>query len=172
MRTSAWLLIVLSVFLTFSSFVPVQAQESVPDSPVVDNASAVALKWFALQRDIVRNTPGFTPATASRAFGYSSVVLHEAIAAGQLSGLGDLPQPESDAVYRWDAVANGALAEITRLMFPTGNGYRSAIIELHAETAAPPYVWNTEEAIVLHRSDAFGRQIAHAVYDWSLAEGG
>ena len=45
-------------------------------------SSAVADKWFDLERDMVWTTPGFTPPVVARAFGYTSLTLYEAVRPG------------------------------------------------------------------------------------------
>jgi hypothetical protein len=87
----------------------------------------VPAAWFDLARELVRTTPGFSPPVASRAFGYAGVALREAIAAGmparaslagRLNGLVRERLP-ADHVHHWPTVANAALGEILRLLFPT-----------------------------------------------------
>ena len=44
--------------------------------------ATVATAWFELSLDLVKETPGFSPPVASRAFGYLGVTLYEALAPG------------------------------------------------------------------------------------------
>src|SRR5690606_40851382 len=89
-------------------------------------ASDVAVDWFDLSLDLVRETHGFSPPVASRSLGYLGVGLYETVQpgmpgyrslAGQLNGLARLPQAESMAVYHWPTAANTALASLTRKFF-------------------------------------------------------
>jgi hypothetical protein len=142
--------------------------------------SHLAIAWFDLQLELVRETDGFTPPVAARAFGYSGVTLYEAVVpgmpghqslAGQLNELDSLPQPESGQLYHWPAVANSALASITRKLYPTATRENVTAINaleerLAAELAAgiPVDVWQ--------RSVIHGRLLAEAIYVWSLTDGG
>ena len=84
------------------------------------------LAWFDLYLRLVKETSGFAPPVAARAFAYAGITLYEAVApgmlgyqslAGQLNELTPLPQPMAGRSYHWPTVANTALAEITRKLF-------------------------------------------------------
>jgi hypothetical protein len=90
--------------------------------------SAVPLAWFKLQLKLVKESPGFSPPVASRAFGYSGVTLYEAVVPGipahqslasQLNGLTRLPQCDSTNEHHWPAVANAVLS-LTKRLFANG----------------------------------------------------
>ncbi len=129
--------------------------------------------WFDLARDLVRTTPGFSPPVASRAFGYVGVALHEAVLparsfAGRVNGLTP-PAVSPDDAYHWPSVANAALAEILRLLFPTApNAGAIGVLEQgfaeQAQAALPPGIYK--------RSVARGAEVARHVFDWSKSDGG
>jgi hypothetical protein len=148
-----------------------------PASPPASAQSArTATAWFTLQLQLVRDTDGFTPPVASRAFAYSGVALYEAVVPGMpgyrsLAGivheLDGVPAPD-DASYCWEATANAALAAITRDMYATAPADDRVAIDalesqLAAEYAAP--------ADVLARSTAYGRDVAAAIDAWSRSDG-
>ena len=77
--------------------------------------------WLRLECTIVKETGGFFPPQAARAFGYTGVALYESVAqgwpnpvrlTGQLNGFNEsaLPKIEAGKEYQWDIVANAALA--------------------------------------------------------------
>lgn len=166
----------LMVLILFTSLSSVLSQSTAAS----DYPADVAYAWFDLQLDLVRDTPGFSPPVASRAFGYTGVALYEALVggmpahqslAGQLNGLTDVPPPASDVKFHWGIVANSALAEITRLLFPTASeDYQAAINALYDEWAAR-YQSETDTE-VFDRSVMHGQAVAKAVFDWSMSDGG
>jgi hypothetical protein len=134
--------------------------------------------WFDLALGLVRTTPGFSPPVASRAFGYAGVALYEAVApgikrrsfAGILNGLTRAPGPADDA-YHWPTVANSALAEILRLLFPTTpSGNLAATADLERRFAGEA------EAVlpfgIYKRSVSRGAEVARHIFDWSKSDGG
>jgi hypothetical protein len=143
-------------------------------------SAEVATAWFALQLPLVRDTPGFTPPVASRAFAYSGVALYEAVVSGMdgyrslvgaVHDLSSVPQPVEGAVYFWPAAANAALASITRELYATTTPQHLAEIDAleaklrttYAATVAPD---------VLERSAAYGEDVAAAIFEWSRGDGG
>src|SRR5688500_16164264 len=89
--------------------------------------SAVASTWFELLYDVVKaeNTP---PPPASRVYGITAVALYESIVAGtnenrslvgQLNGLISVPEPKKTTAHRWLTVANAAIANAIRGLYPT-----------------------------------------------------
>jgi hypothetical protein len=123
---------------------------------------------------LIRETRGFTPPVASRAFAYTGIALYESLVAGmpeyqslvgQLNELGELPQPTGE--YHWGMVANSTLMTITKRMFPTAPAENFVLIDrLYNEIAA-------EFGNVDVRSSAeFGASVAEAVYQWSMTDGG
>lgn len=140
-------------------------------------------KYYDLQCQITKETPGFFPPQASRAFGYVGIAAYESVVhgipgakslAGQLNGLGanDLPKPEEDKVYNWSIAANAAVAEMMRKMFDLKlseqNRYKIDAMEeanynqRFAEFPLP----------VAERSVAYGKAIAEALYTYSMSDGG
>jgi hypothetical protein len=166
--------LLLLIFFMMLSGVIVQAQTA------DEYDGQIAFDWFNLQLKLVRETPGYTPPVASRAFGYTGITLYEAVVAGmpqyqslvgQLNELTELPQPESDTTYHWDIVANSALAEITRQLFATATEENLAAIEELYQTAAAEFEGSVD-ADVLERSVEYGQTIANAIFIWSMTDGG
>ncbi|NJN83378.1 MAG: hypothetical protein HC802_14555 [Caldilineaceae bacterium] len=106
--------------------------------PASTYSADVATGWFDLQLQLIKETPGFTPPVASRALAYASVALYESVVGGmaennslvgQLNDLEWLPQADEDADYFWAAVANRALAELVRGLYPTASPENLAAID-------------------------------------------
>lgn len=149
-------------------------------APTGQYNAAVALAWFDLQLKLVKETPGFSPPVASRAFAYAGVTLYEAVApgmpayqslAGQLNGLVAWPQAAPGPMQHWPAVANSALAAITRLLFVNASSENKAAIsalELRFANQFRPLL----QAEAFQRAVARGKIVAEAIYHWSLSDGG
>jgi membrane-associated phospholipid phosphatase len=136
--------------------------------------------WYRLSLELVRHTATYTPPVASRAFAYTGVAAHEALAsapdsplmslAGQLNAL--TPAPARDAGPHDDAVVlNAALSATIAALFsntgPTGQRALAAMTRRLTERAAeglPPDVAD--------RSAAHGRAIAAHVLAWAATDGG
>lgn len=147
-------------------------------APATDFASDVATAWFDELRALIGTTPGYSPPVASRAIAYGTVSLYEALLpgmpgqrslAGQLQGLQALPAQGANAAYHWPSVANAALAEIARLLFPGRTPERRVALEtleaiFEAQGVAAPGI--------RARSIERGQTVARAVFDWSTSDGG
>ncbi len=147
--------------------------------PASGFGSEVATAWFDLALDLVKESPGFSPPVASRAFGYAGVTLYEALApampgyrslAGQLNDLGDAPGP-ADPAHHWPTVANAALATILRSLFPTATSQNKAAMDALQETFAQSFRMTVPPGI-LRRSVDRGRTVADHIFEWSKADGG
>ncbi len=140
----------------------------------------VATEWFKLYVQLARRSPGFSPPVAARAFGYAGITLYEALVAGmpgyqslsgQLSAMPVMPLPPAGAQLDWPAVANAALAEIARDLYPTITDTPLRLInELEEELDAELVAQLPED--VRDASRAYGRAVANAVFEWSKSDGG
>lgn len=171
-----WLILCL---LLAATSITVGAQDNAA-APSLESEGEVAMSWFDLQLKLVKETPGFTPPVAARAFGYSGVALYESVVpglegyqslAGQLNELVALPQPAPGAEYHWPTAANSALANISRYLFPTASNDNLAAIEILYGQYASQFEAEVE-ADVFNRSVRWGRVIADAIYAWSVSDGG
>ena len=140
----------------------------------------VPTAWFDLARELVQRTPGYSPPVAARALGYTGLTLYEAVVPGmhgyrslagaalERRGVSGLPH---DTAYDWRLVANAALAEILRQMFPTAP---SALKE-QVEALEASFAETLEGGLgpgVRERSIQRGRSVADAVFAWSATDGG
>lgn len=148
--------------------------------PAGASSSEVPRAWFDLYLTLTKETAGFTPPVASRAFGYAGVALYEALVpgmpehqtlAGQLNDLEPLPAPEAGTDYDWPTVANSVLASMARHLYPTATAANlEAITNLEAQFSDPMPAGVSPE--VFARSVTRGRVIADAIFIWSLSDGG
>jgi hypothetical protein len=149
---------------------PAQAAPRFPDAGEFD--ATVPIAWFDLALELVERTPGYSPPVASRAFGYTGVTLYEAIVPGMdgyRSLLPNMPAAGRNEAYDWSLVANAALAEILRSLFPTAPvAEQLALVALEARLGGRPGV----PPGVRTRSQLRGREVAAAVFAQSRSDGG
>lgn len=140
----------------------------------------VANKWLNLEGDMCWKTAGFTPPVVARAYAYTSLSLYEAILPGmpenrsliaQLDQAPAMPKAQPGMEYFWPASANAAFAEMMRAMFKTATGVKLARID-SLEMALNQEFVGQADAEVLKRSQAYGKSVAEAIYQWSKSDGG
>jgi len=151
----------------------------------VSNYSADFLReWFKLECRIVKETPGFLPPQASRAFGYVGITAYEAAysgipnakpLAGQLNRLipADMPVPiPLNVRYHWGIVVNAAVADMMRFMFDKNlsPANLAKIDEMEAKYLAQ-YAETTSK-ILSDESVKHGKAVAQAIYEYSKSDGG
>lgn len=174
----------LALFVLFTTLltgcdVSTSTKDEVDDkTPTSGHTSEVATEWFDLSIRLIEESPGFSPPVASRALGYMGTTLYEAVVpgmpahnsfVGRLNELQQLPQP-SDRVY-WPAVANSALAGITRKLFRNSDSELLKAIDDLEEKFDGEFkilIENSE----FDRSSEHGRAVAEAIYTWSQSDGG
>lgn len=142
--------------------------------------AAVPVAWFELALELVRETPGFSPPVASRAFGYLGVALYEAVApgvpgarslAGQLNGLDRVPAPAAGEAHHGPAVANAALARLSGRLFASAPPERRAAIARLEADFRDAFVARHGERRVAASAER-GRAVADAIWAWSRTDGG
>lgn len=157
-----------------------------PPANVAANYQADFLHdWFKLECRLVKETPGFFPPQAARAFGLLGVTAYEAAyrgipgarsLTGQLNGFGAYSMPQADALsvqYHWGIVTNAAIAEIMRLSF--GNNLGAPNLKIVNEKEAAYYESFKPQAAskaVAGLSEKLGRDVAAAVFEYSKTDGG
>jgi hypothetical protein len=140
----------------------------------------VAVAWFDLSLQLVKTTAGYSPPVASRAFGYAGLTLYEALVpglddyrslGGVLTDLGQLPAAGKITAYDWATVANAALADIFRSLFPTGGPDNLAAIDTLEVSFSDRFRRGLPRG-VFNRSVRRGREVAAAVFEYSKSDGG
>lgn len=143
--------------------------------------AAVPTQWYDLSLKLTKETPGFTPPVAARAFGYVGLSLYEAVAQssststslqGQISGftVGTIPSITTGAEYDWDIVANAVLAHSFRKFYKNAIPANWELINQLDTDIHNQYAGNTL-AEVAQRSRDFGLQVADAVHAYSMTDG-
>lgn len=153
-----------------------RATPSARPLPAAEFDAAVPTAWFDLAQRLIRDTPGYSPPVASRAFGCLGVGLYESLVpgmpdhaslAGTLNELEPLPRTGTGTAYHWPSVANAALAAMTRSLFPTApDAIRAEVDHLEARLQG-----DVPRGILLRSADR-GREVAAAVDAWSWSDGG
>lgn len=155
----------------------------------VSNYSADFLReWFKLECRIVKETAGFLPPQASRAFGYVGIAAYEAVysgipnakpLAGQINRLtvASMPAPLTQNIdYHWGIVANTAVADMMRFMFDKNLSPANLqkINELEAQYLAEfsETVNKATAKTLIEESVKHGKAVARAIYDYSKSDGG
>ena len=144
------------------------------------SAGEILRNWYYLMNELVRHTATYSPPVASRNFGYIGVTVFEAAVGGsdklvslvgQLDGLSSVPARQDGAQYDEQVIINAALSDaIIDYFGNTGpTGQRS--IKLAQEKWRALAVDGVPEDVV-ERSEAFGKAMNKAIFDWSLGDGG
>jgi hypothetical protein len=113
-----------------------------------------------------------------RNFGFIGVGLYEAVRPGikgavslssKLYQMPSMPQPEMYKDYLWKATANAALASMFKQLLAGLSEADKASIDSMENANNSRFRLSTADA-VLTRSQAFGRSIATAIYNWSTTD--
>jgi hypothetical protein len=184
------LLMVLLLFAVFYSckkahFVPEpstsnlaslsKAQKSLKES---EESADVVHQWYnyisALQRPYSQNNP----IVAMRYFAYIGIGLFESVQPGIKGGssfgpklleMPTMPKPDHSKEYLWSASANAALASMFKLFIANLSVADKASIDAN-EIAIYNQLKATTSEDVLKRSEAYGRSIATAIWNWSTTD--
>lgn len=167
----------LLLFLALSSC----SREGMINTDTADKLSGdIATQWMSLTISLTKNTGGFSPPVASRAFGYCGIALWESIAqqvpngrsvCDQLAGSPSLPLFDSTKNYYPPACVNAAMYFITKKMYATAPASMIKSIDslYQANNAAFESVFHSE---TIDNSNTYGTAIANAIYEWSKTDGG
>lgn len=145
-----------------------------PSIPITHTYSAqVVTEWMGLLLKLTQEGPGFTPPVAARAFGYVGLTLYESVRqgapgyksmAGQVNGLtADLIPKVQNEEYHWGAVANAALATITRSCYANASIKNLKAINALEAGFNNEVFKNETTKEVLERSIAYGNSVGAAM---------
>ena len=141
--------------------------------------SDVIDKWITMQIRLMSNTTGVANVLFSRIYAYTGVTAYEALAPGtvigtamngKLNGLTGLPHADVSKKYYWPASVNAALASINRSIFINASTVDKAAID-SLENALNVSYGSEASTAILASSNAFGKAVADAVYNWSATDG-
>lgn len=163
----------LLILLAYSSI-------SLAQSDAADFEATVASHYFDYSLKLVKETPGFSPPVAARAFAYMGLTLYEAMVPGMpgysstsgvLNELENLISADPDAEYHWPTVANNAMAFITDSLFkPMSQANRDSLIAIK-EFYNTLYQSQLGAQIYL-ASKEFGELIGRDIFNYSRTDGG
>nr|MBA2331085.1 hypothetical protein [Flavisolibacter sp.] len=138
-------------------------------------------QWYKTLAEIQLPNPAGPPPLNYRNFAYIGVGLFESVQPGIKGGssfspklyqMPAMPKPDMSEDYLWSASANAALASMFKLFLtgPTGltEANRTSIDAMEAANYNRFRSMANED--VLQRSQAFGRSIATAIYNWSTTD--
>ncbi len=139
--------------------------------------------YFTLLCRISKSSAGFFPPQVARAYGYTGIANYEAVVngidagktlQGQLTGFapGSIAKPNINLAYNWAISSNAATAAIIKKMFDQDLSAAniSAVDSLEA-LQLKSLSLNASPGTV-QRSIDFGKNVAAAVYQYSLNDGG
>ncbi len=139
----------------------------------------VVYDWYKLIARIQRPAnPQPNGILNNRNFGYIGVGLYEAVQPGikgavslstKLYQMPAMPEPEMYKEYVWGASANAALASMFKQFLMGLTEADIARIDSMEEAYNDRFSLSTSDAAIT-RSQAFGRSIATAIYDWSTTD--
>lgn len=143
--------------------------------------SDVVVSWINLQLQMEKvPLPAGTAGQATdRCQAYCGIALYESVMPGmpsyrslygQLTDFPAMPSTEAGKAYHWGAVANAALAEMNRKLFPaTSTANKTAIDSL--EKAWLMAYANDATLATLQSSVGFGKEVATRVFTWAATDG-
>jgi hypothetical protein len=139
--------------------------------------------YFNLLCTISKSTPGFFPPEVARAYGYVGIASYEAVVkgipgaqslGGQLNGLStsDIPPLPQNLQCNWGIASNTAIADMMRKMFSKKISAANLALIDSTEQANLKGMAVGAGADMVSRSIQFGKQVASAIYNYSLDDGG
>lgn len=151
------------------------------EKPEALTDSEIAAKWAQMAMYIAHHTPANTPTFASRCYGYIGLTMYESIVAGypdynslagQLNGLESLPKPEAGQSYHWPSAFNAAQAFIIHQIYIQTSDENKAKVDSLAQAIDKSIFGQVNDKAVVERSQAYGRSVASAIFEWSKTDGG
>src|SRR5689334_23196481 len=163
---------------------------SIPDNNVISSNSSDATnassysadvidKWMTMQIRLERDAIGISNVAFVRYYAYSGIAALESLTPGlpkkdalteKWNGLTGLPQIDPPKNYYWPASVNTALATMNRDIFTTASVADKAAID-SLENALNISFLAIKNSDVITRSNAFGKSVADAVFNWSETDG-
>jgi hypothetical protein len=144
-----------------------------------EESAQVVYDWYKLMEKIqLRTTPQPAALLNIRNFAYIGVGLYEAVRPGikgavnlssKLFKMPDMPQADMHKEHLWDASANAAMASMFRQFIVGLTEADKARIDSMENAYNNRFRLSTSDAVIT-RSQAFGRSIARAIYNWSTTE--
>ncbi len=144
-----------------------------------EESATVVYDWYKLIAQVqLRATPQPVLLLNNRNFGYIGVGLYEAVRPGikgavslssKLYQMPAMPQPEMYQEYLWGASANAALASMFKQFLVGLTDADKARIDSMENAYNNRFRLGKSDAVIT-RSQAFGRSVATAIYNWSTTD--
>lgn len=141
----------------------------------------VSSAWADMSLYITQFTPANSPTYASRCFGYIGLTMYESVVhgypayqslAGQLNELTDLPTPEEGTEYDWLISLNAAQATILDSIYNQTSDENKEKIDSLEQIIHTSLAHQATDRRTVKRSQAYGREVAIAIFAWSKTDGG
>lgn len=144
-------------------------------------SSKVLTQWLDMQLEMLRVplAPGAGGQEAGRCLAYCGIAAYEAVVGGmpsnrslslQLTDFPQMPPIEAGKAYHWGASANAALAEMNRRLFPLASDLNKTNMNTLEASINTAFASEVDEK-TLHRSIAFGKEVAARVFAWAATDG-
>lgn len=140
-----------------------------------------AVAWAEMALFVTQYTPANSPTYASRSVGYIGLTMYESVVPGypeyrsladQLNGLENLPAPEPDEEYNWVLAFNAGQAAILKSIYNQTSDENKQRIDSLQTTIRDAFAAKVVDEAVVQRSEAFGKAVAEAIFEWSKTDGG
>jgi PAP2 superfamily len=151
----------------------------VPLKPNLDNPE-VALQWAKMALIIAEKTPGNTPTSGSRSFGYIGLTMYESVVRGsdkhqsifpQLTSVVTLTKTETGKEYNWILSLNAGQAYIIKNLYATMQASYKTKVDSLEQLILSKNSTNVAQDVI-DRSVKYGQDIARDIFDWSKTDGG
>lgn len=142
-------------------------------------SSEVLDKWISMQIRLMKNATGIPNQAFSRHFAYAGITAIESIGPGvsqhakkyrKWNGLTGLPVSSHFNNFYYPANVNAAMASINRLLFPNASVADKAAIDSLEHVLRQGFL-ALKPSNVINSSEAFGKAVANAVYNWAETDG-
>ncbi len=170
----------LKLFIVLLLFIPYSCKKSDLFKQNEESADFV-YQWYKFMAEIQLPNTAAAPPLNYRNFSYIGVGLFESVQPGIKGGssfspklyqMPAMPKPDMSEDYLWSASANAALASMFKLFLTGTTGLTTANRTSVDSMEAANYArfQSLAPADVLQRSQAFGRSIATAIFEWSTTD--
>lgn len=148
------------------------------EPPKADENADVVYAWYTFMAKVqLPANPQPVVILNNRNFGYIGVGLYEAVRAGskgakslstKLYQMPSMPEPDNNKDYLWSESANAALSSMFKQFLILSDANKASIDSME-NANYNRFRLKTSETVLL-RSQAFGRSIATAIYNWSTTD--
>jgi hypothetical protein len=142
-------------------------------------SSDVLFRWINFQLTLYQANSGAMGGIASARFAaYTGIAAYESVVpgmpayqslSGQLTALRELPQVKPGFAYHWPASLSGAIAYITKNLFPITTDQKAGV-DAFAADLYKRFHDEGASAELIERSVGFGTEVAKTIVEWVNSE--